>query len=76
MPNAPLLEVIILCLLQAFEWIVRDIHKLRDFVEGQQSEVHDNGEERPRMPGQDDFEILKESPHLGDGKFKLEIGWY
>lgn len=25
-------------------------------------------------PDRDDFEILRESPMLGDGKYKLEIG--
>ena len=25
-------------------------------------------------PNRDEFEILKESPMLGDGKYKLEIG--
>jgi hypothetical protein len=45
-------------------------------VEGQYPEANEsNVEERHKTaPGQDDFEILKESPHLGDGKFKLEIG--
>ncbi|KAI0346826.1 hypothetical protein BDW22DRAFT_1351109 [Trametopsis cervina] len=49
----------------AFEWVVRDVHRLRDHVE---------------LPEQDGatadisgFEILNESPMLADGKFKLEI---
>ncbi|KZT24606.1 hypothetical protein NEOLEDRAFT_430590 [Neolentinus lepideus HHB14362 ss-1] len=54
----------------AFEWIVRDVRKLRDFVE-------DGGanEERSENDGdqQEDYEIFKESPILGEGKFKLEI---
>ncbi|OCH94348.1 hypothetical protein OBBRIDRAFT_723203 [Obba rivulosa] len=58
---------------KAFEWIVRDLHKLRDFVEatdlpevaGETSDILESGA--------DTFEILKESPMLGDGKFKLEI---
>ena len=50
---------------QAFEWIVRDVHRLRDHVEslneGNNVDVST-------------FDVLKESPMLGDGKFKLEIG--
>ncbi|KAF8192451.1 hypothetical protein BJ912DRAFT_1057819 [Pholiota molesta] len=48
-----------------FEWIIPSVHKLRDFVEGVESS-HQNGEVG-------DFDILKESPTLGDHKFKLEI---
>ncbi|KAF5387664.1 hypothetical protein D9615_000593 [Tricholomella constricta] len=48
-----------------FEWVVRDVHKLRDFVEG----VDATETENP------DFEILKQSPMLGDNKFKLEIAF-
>lgn len=47
---------------QAFEWIVRDVERLKEYVEG----VNEGD--------CDEFEILKESPMLGDGKFKLEIG--
>ncbi|KAJ3934548.1 MAG: hypothetical protein NXY57DRAFT_889933 [Lentinula lateritia] len=52
-----------------FEWVVRDICKLRNFVEGFPSpEGHD------ATPSEaDDFDILKHSPVIGDGKFKLEI---
>lgn len=46
-----------------FEWLVRGVHKLRDLVEGT-IEI-----ENP------DFEILKQSPMLGDNKFKLEIAF-
>lgn len=53
---------------QAFEWVVRDVSKLKDFVEG--PEIVEDGQES----SQDDFEILKESPMMGDGRFKLEIG--
>jgi len=56
----------------AFEWIVRDVHKLRKFVEVNESS--DAEEENSHTVGQDDFEVLKESPILGEGKFKLEIG--
>lgn len=48
-----------------FEWAVRDVHKLRNFVEGL-------GEEAIEEESSD-FEILKQSPVLGDSKFKLEI---
>ncbi|KAI0638351.1 hypothetical protein C8Q77DRAFT_1049048 [Trametes polyzona] len=51
----------------AFEWVVRDVSRLRDHVESppaaESEDVHD----------EDEFEILKDSPELGDGKFKLEI---
>jgi hypothetical protein len=43
-------------------------------VEGHGADpVNGQSGERPLSP-HDDFEILKESPMLGDGKFKLEIG--
>jgi hypothetical protein len=51
---------------------VRDVAKLRDFVEGRGVQQQE-GMESP-VVGYDAFEILKESPMLGDGKFKLEIG--
>ena len=49
---------------QGFEWLVRDVHRLRDLVEGVDAVEVENP----------DFEILKQSPMLGDNKFKLEIG--
>ncbi|PPQ63428.1 hypothetical protein CVT24_004938 [Panaeolus cyanescens] len=52
-----------------FEWSVRDIHKLRDFVESLDSTTIVAGQ----LPDHGEFEILKQSPMLGDGKFKLEI---
>lgn len=52
---------------QAFEWVVHNVAKLRDFVE-------DNGQEETSEGDRDEFEILRESPMLGDGKYKLEIG--
>lgn len=55
----------------AFEWVVRDVHKLRDFVEN--SDTTDTPVEPDEATNLGDFEILKESPELGDGKFKLEI---
>lgn len=50
--------------LQGFEWVVRDVHKLRDYLEGVDSIDLNNP----------DFEILKDSPMLGGHTFKLEIG--
>lgn len=52
---------------QAFEWVVHDVAKLRDFVE-------DSAQDESPGPERDEFEILRESPILGDGKYKLEIG--
>jgi hypothetical protein len=51
---------------QGFEWSVRDVHKLRNCVEGEDSTEEESS----------DFEILKQSPVLGDNKFKLEIGQF
>ncbi|KAG5648859.1 hypothetical protein DXG03_000208 [Asterophora parasitica] len=47
-----------------FDWAVRHVHKLRDFVEGTDATETENT----------DFEILDQSPMMGDNKFKLEIG--
>lgn len=58
---------------QGFEWDVRDVHKLRDFVEGVESSTNQDDNDTPaELHG--NFEILKQSPVLGDNKFKLEIG--
>jgi len=54
----------------AFEWLVHDVRKLRDFVEGRTSEDAVDGR---GGPDRDDFGVLRESPTLGDGKYKLEI---
>lgn len=54
--------------IQAFEWVVRDVHKLRDFIEAQQASSDEEISEKST------FEILKEAPIMGDQKFKLEIG--
>ncbi|KAK7054185.1 BTB domain-containing protein [Favolaschia claudopus] len=54
-----------------FEWVVRDVHKLRDFVEGVQLDT--SSEDEDASVGPDDFEILKLAPLIGDDKFKLEI---
>ncbi|CDO76563.1 hypothetical protein BN946_scf184982.g22 [Trametes cinnabarina] len=52
----------------AFEWVVRDVARLRDHIENQP--LADGADE---SDGDDEFEILNESPELGDSKFKLEI---
>ncbi|KAF9450142.1 hypothetical protein P691DRAFT_758411 [Macrolepiota fuliginosa MF-IS2] len=52
--------------LTGLEWTVRDVQKLRDFVEG-------DGQMAAASQSQiDEFEVLKQSPIMGD-KFKLEI---
>ncbi|TFK55598.1 hypothetical protein OE88DRAFT_637560 [Heliocybe sulcata] len=54
----------------AFEWVVRDVRKLKEFMEDgavNEEELPNGGDQ------QEDFEIFKESPILGEGKFKLEI---
>jgi hypothetical protein len=56
---------------QAFEWVVHDVQKLRDFVEGRSPEDAADGRDGP---DRDDFGVLRESPTLGEGKYKLEIG--
>ncbi|KNZ77169.1 hypothetical protein J132_06164 [Termitomyces sp. J132] len=50
---------------KGFEWTVRDVRRLRDFVEAADTQNTENA----------DFEILKQSPILGDNKFKLEIAF-
>jgi hypothetical protein len=57
---------------QAFEWVVQDVGKLRDFVEG--TDLGENPDGRAEADRRGEFEILRESPMLGDGKYKLEIG--
>ncbi|KAF9268194.1 hypothetical protein L218DRAFT_853507 [Marasmius fiardii PR-910] len=72
-----------------FEWVVRDIHKLRDFVEGREGLLLNEGENGGNLSHEstgndgdpaenstiaDDFEVLKQSPIIGDNKFKVEIG--
>ncbi|PPQ65572.1 hypothetical protein CVT26_000521 [Gymnopilus dilepis] len=70
------LDVILFSLLlnlgQGFEWAIRDVHKLRDFVEGIEPPVLGDGT-RPPAATAADFEILNQSPFIGDHKFKLEI---
>ena len=71
------LDVILFSLLlnlgQGFEWAIRDVHKLRDFVEGIEPPILGDGT-RPPAATAADFEILNQSPFIGDHKFKLEIG--
>jgi hypothetical protein len=58
---------------QGFEWAIRDVSKLRDFVEGVEPVAHEDGS--PALVSEaGEFEVLKQSPILGDHKFKLEIG--
>ena len=53
--------------MKGFEWMVKDVQKLCDVIEGvgegESSEEHE------------DFDILKQSPVL-DNRFKLEIGMH
>ena len=51
--------------IQAFEWVVRDVHRLRDHVERS---------DRADASSANTFDVLTEEPTLADGKFKLEIG--
>ena len=53
--------------------MVADVERLSRFIE---SDTDLNGdEEQPSIKdGDQSFEILSQSPLLGDGKFKLEIG--
>ncbi|KAJ7094524.1 hypothetical protein B0H15DRAFT_829907 [Mycena belliarum] len=54
-----------------FEWVVRDVRKLRDFVEDIEPENREDEQRSAIDPH--DFEVLKHSPMIGDDKFKLEI---
>ncbi|KAK7470403.1 hypothetical protein VKT23_001830 [Stygiomarasmius scandens] len=54
-----------------FEWVVRNVAKLRDYVETVGTEATDSSESSSNADI--DFEILKLSPIMGDNKFKLEI---
>ena len=59
--------------LQGLEWVIRDIRKLRDYIEGTEnaepSESINAGDSDLAEP--DDFEVLKESPVMGDNKVLL-----
>ncbi|KAI0089090.1 hypothetical protein BDY19DRAFT_993323 [Irpex rosettiformis] len=50
----------------AFEWVVKDVHRLRDHIE-----LSDKAQD---ISNADTFDVLTEEPMLADGKFKLEIG--
>ncbi|TBU33177.1 hypothetical protein BD309DRAFT_857684 [Dichomitus squalens] len=54
----------------AFEWVVRDVSRLRDYIEN--PPLTAEGENGPEELDEE-FDVLRESPELGDGKFKLEI---
>ncbi|KZP20228.1 hypothetical protein FIBSPDRAFT_932465 [Athelia psychrophila] len=56
----------------AFEWVVRDVSRLKQFVEERDGAEHVEGS--APVANDDDFEVLRESPMMGDGKYKLEIG--
>lgn len=63
--------------MQAFEWLVRDVSRLKTFVESSLDDASgDPAAADPEIdiPSQNSFEVLRDSPILGDGKFKLEIG--
>ncbi|KAI0750970.1 hypothetical protein C8Q80DRAFT_1217862 [Daedaleopsis nitida] len=59
----------------AFEWVVRDVGRLRDHIENTPLDTPegDVAEGPVDEMEDDDFEVLRESPELADGKFKLEI---
>ncbi len=59
---------------QAFEWIIRDAQKLKDYVENTVPPVNSDAQVSDSEHATNGFDILKESPTLGDGKFTLEIG--
>ena len=46
--------------------------RLKDHIEGPPVNLAE-GEVPPEEIDDDEFEVLRESPELGDGKFKLEI---
>ncbi|OBZ76102.1 Polyamine aminopropyltransferase [Grifola frondosa] len=58
----------------AFEWIIRDVSRLKEFVESPAPVDNDAAADGSEALGSeaDEFEVLRESPML-DGKFKLEI---
>ncbi|KAI0322452.1 hypothetical protein OF83DRAFT_1049301 [Amylostereum chailletii] len=57
----------------AFEWVVRDVQKLCDFLESEASMARPDSEDETADSERDEFELLRESPNFGEGKFKLEI---
>ncbi|QRV90785.1 hypothetical protein RhiJN_18803 [Ceratobasidium sp. AG-Ba] len=62
----------------AFEWHIRDVRALRDYLEhwsAEQALVSPSGQsEQSGTSNQQNIpELLRESPVIGDGKFKLEV---
>ncbi|QRV75971.1 hypothetical protein RhiJN_03986 [Ceratobasidium sp. AG-Ba] len=62
----------------AFEWHIRDVRALRDYLEhwsAEQALVSPSGQsEQSGASNQQNIpELLRESPVIGDGKFKLEV---
>ncbi|KAJ8515346.1 hypothetical protein ONZ45_g7234 [Pleurotus djamor] len=56
-----------------FEWVIRDVAQLRDWVESVDTvQAPDEGTSEAVLTD-DSFEVLRESPSIGDDKFKLEI---
>lgn len=53
---------------------MKDVHKLKEFVEDEMTTSDENAASSDGGQASADIEVLKESPMLGDGKFKLEIG--
>ncbi|EIN10612.1 hypothetical protein PUNSTDRAFT_100257 [Punctularia strigosozonata HHB-11173 SS5] len=60
----------------AFEWVVRDVRRLKDFVEADHVDGASAPSEYDRVheDTSSSFGVFRDSPLLGDGKFKLEIG--
>ena len=52
---------------------MRDVDRLTRVIESE-TEISDEQDDQSARDEEQDFEILKQSPLLGDGKFKLEIG--
>lgn len=54
-----------------FEWMIHDLSRLRNVVEGLQETFEVSNQEVPPCP--EGFEVLRETPLLGDGRFNLEV---
>lgn len=57
------------CPVQAFEWTVRNVRALRDYVEGTVLTLNTVSGDVPSI-----HEVLRDSPDMAEGKFKVEIG--
>lgn len=55
------------------EWVVSDVERLSRFIESD-TDLNSDDEQPSIKDNDQSFEILSQSPLLGDGKFKLEIG--